>query len=478
MSGAVPRLLRPRFFRSAGFRFGLFYAGLFSISAAALAGFLWWSTAGLLQRQTTDSLGQDGDALVEIYFQAGLPGVVAAIKDRIAGNVDDDSLYILTDPNMKVLAGNVNAWPEEWPLDQEWGHLQVLRDGLNVDVQVRAFDLPGGLHVMVGRDVSVRQQLGRLMEEALLWAAAIAIVLGTVGALVVRGVFRATIADVSATARAIGGGDLTRRVHVYGQDDEFDLLAMTINDMLDRIGHLMEGVKQVSNAIAHDLRTPIARARARLEDAAIHAKDEDDLRAAVDRAMADLDGVVSVFQALLRISEIEAGARRSHFADVDLSEVLRSLAELYEAVAEERGITMTADIADNLHLMGDRDMLQQAVANLLDNALKFSPADGRIRIRAWREAGKAGIEVSDTGPGIPEAERARATERFFRGETARSTPGSGLGLALVQAVAQLHGGDITLGDAMPGLRATVLLPALPVVIQPPSSPPLLRSEAA
>ena len=139
---------------------------------------------------------------------------------------------------------------------------------------------------------------------------------------------------------------------------------------------------------------------------------------------------------------------------------------------------MTADIADNLHLMGDRDMLQQAVANLLDNALKFSPADGRIRIRAWREAGKAGIEVSDTGPGIPEAERARATERFFRGETARSTPGSGLGLALVQAVAQLHGGDITLGDAMPGLRATVLLPALPVVIQPPSSPPLLRSEAA
>ncbi len=478
MSGSGPRLLRPRFFRSAGFRFGLFYAGLFSLSAAALAGFLWWSTAGLLQRQTTDSLGQDGDSLVEIYFQAGLPGVVAAIKDRIAGNVDDDSLYILTDPNMKVLAGNVNAWPPEWPMDQEWGRLQVQRDGLNVDVQVRAFDLPGGLHVMVGRDVSVRQQLGRLMEEALLWAAAIAIVLGTVGALVVRGVFRSTIADVAATARAIGGGDLTRRVHVYGQDDEFDLLAMTINDMLDRIGHLMEGVKQVSNAIAHDLRTPIARARTRLEDAAIHAKDEADLRAAVERAMADLDGVVGVFQALLRISEIEAGARRSHFADVDLSEVLNSLAELYEAVAEERGIAMSADIAENLHLMGDRDMLQQAVANLLDNALKFSPAGGKIGIRAWREAGQAGIEISDNGPGIPEAERARATERFFRGETARSTPGSGLGLALVQAVAQLHGGDVVLGDAMPGLRATLMLPAISEAILPPSSPALLRSEAA
>ena len=302
--------------------------------------------------------------------------------------------------------------------------------------------------------------------------------LGTVGALAVRGVFRSTIADVSATARAIGSGDLTRRVHVYGQEDEFDLLARTINDMLDRIGHLMEGVKQVSNAIAHDLRTPIARARARLEDAAIHAKTEADLRAAVERAMADLDGVVSVFQALLRISEIEAGARRSHFADVDLSELLNSLGELYEAVAEERGVALTTEIAEHLTLSGDRDMLQQAVANLLDNALKFSPDGGHIGIRAWQEAARAVVEITDSGPGIPEEERARATERFFRGETARSTPGSGLGLALVQAVAQLHGGEVRLGDAGPGLRATLIFPTSgdASVVEPGQM--MLRKQAA
>lgn len=458
MSRQIVRRLTPRLLRSAGFRFGVFYAALFSLSAAALAGFMWWSTAGLMLRQTNDALEQDGDALVETYFQGGLPGVTAAVKDRIASNIDDDALYILADPNLTLLVGNVNAWPATWPLDQEWGQLQVQRDGLNVDIQVRAFELPGGYHAMVGRDVSVRQKLGHLMEEALLWSALIAVLLGSVGAFAVRGLFRSTIADVSATAVAIGGGDLTKRVSIHGQDDEFDLLAVTINDMLDRIGHLMEGVKQVSNAIAHDLRTPITRARTRLEDAATHAQGEEELRSAVDRAIIDLDGIVGIFQALLRISEIEAGARRSHFADVDLSELLRELAELYEAVAEERGLTLSTEIADDLVLHGDRDMLQQALANLLDNALKFSPEAGRISIHARSEDGTISVAVSDTGPGIPAEEREHATERFFRGETARSTPGSGLGLALVQAVAQLHGGDIRLDDAEPGLRATLCFP--------------------
>ena len=451
--------LSPRLLRSTGVRFGVFYAGLFSISAAALAGFLWWSTAGLLQRQTDDALEQDSDALVETYFQAGLPGVIGAVKDRIVGDIDDDALYIVADPNLAMLAGNVNAWPASWPMDKEWGRLQVQRGGLAAEIEVRSFELPGGYHAMVGRDISVLQQLGHLMEEALLWSAAIAVGLGAIGALAVRGLFRSTIADVSATTAAIGAGDLTRRVRIAGQDDEFDRLALTINDMLDRIASLMDGVRQVSNAIAHDLRTPITRARTRLEDAATHATSEAELRSALDRAISDLDGIVAIFQALLRISEIEAGARRSHFAEVDISDLLREMAELYEAVAEERGMALRTEIADGLTLMGDRDMLQQAVANLLDNALKFSPQDGRILVRAAAENGAILLEVCDSGPGIPAEERARATERFFRGETARSTPGSGLGLALVQAVAHLHGGEVILGDAAPGLRATLRFPA-------------------
>jgi signal transduction histidine kinase len=249
-------------------------------------------------------------------------------------------------------------------------------------------------------------------------------------------------------------------VQVSGRGDEFDRLAETINDMLDRIGRLMDGVRQVSNSIAHDLRTPITRARARLEDAATHAVCEADLRAALERASVDLDGVVAIFNALLRIAEIEAGARRSAFADIDLAPLLLDLADLYGAAAEERGVALRAEIPPSVPAYGDRDMIQQAVANLLDNALKFSPDGGTVRLAVEVAPGQGPqITVADQGPGIPETERVHATERFYRGETARSTPGSGLGLALVQAVATLHGGGLRLEDNAPGLRAVLALHA-------------------
>jgi signal transduction histidine kinase len=227
--------------------------------------------------------------------------------------------------------------------------------------------------------------------------------------------------------------------------------------MLERIALLMDGVRQVSNAIAHDLRTPITRARARLEDAAEHAGSEAELRAAVERAVADLDGVTAVFQALLRIAEIEAGARRSAFAEVDMGPLLADLAELYGAAAEERGLALVLDVPDTLSLLGDRELIQQAVANLLDNAVKFSPRGGRIVLSAMALGRQVRVCVTDQGPGIPEADRGRAADRFFRGEQARNTPGSGLGLALVQAVAMLHDGTLLLEDASPGLRAVLTL---------------------
>ncbi len=472
MSQASVPNLRPSSFllKSAGVRFGVIYAALFGISAAALAAFLWWSTAGLLERQTIAAITSDSDALFEQFVQEGPLGVMAAIKDRVNGNIDDDALYLLVDPSFNKIGGNLNAWPARMQMDEDWGRLKLDRAGVPTLMQVHYFMLPGGFHMLVGRDIAVRSQLGVMMEGALLWAAVIAVILGTVGAWAVRGLFRATIADVSATAIAISAGDLSRRVRVAGADDEFDLLAETINDMLDRITLLMDGVRQVSNAIAHDLRTPITRARTRLEDASLHASTEAELHAAIERGMADLDGIVSVFQALLRISEIEAGARRSAFAPIELAPVLNDLVELYEAVAEERGICLAADIADPLSAFGDRDMIQQAVANLLDNALKFSPSGSVIQFRASRVSGVVRIEVSDQGPGMPAADLKRATDRFFRGETARSTPGSGLGLSLVQAVAHLHGGEIALSDAKPGLRAILTL-----TVQAVDAPPLLKS---
>jgi len=312
--------------------------------------------------------------------------------------------------------------------------------------------------LLVGRDVRARAELRDVLRDGLLWAMALMFALGVVGAILIRSLFRRMIRDISATTRAIARGDLTRRIAKTGDGDEFDELAGIINDMLERIARLMDGVRHVSNSIAHDLRTPITRARTRLEDASLHAQSEDDLRSAIERATQDLDGIVGVFEALLRIAEIEAGSRRAAFARIDLAPLIHDIDELYRAVAEERGLVLETLIPDSLPLLGDRELIQQAIANLLDNALKFSPPNAVISLAARIDESAIEISVADRGPGIAEVDRERATERFFRAESARTTSGSGLGLALVAAVAQLHYGTLRLTDNHPGLRAIISLP--------------------
>ena len=446
------------FFGSAGVRFGLIYAGLFGASSLALAAFLWWSTAGLLDRQTDSAINADTQGLVERFADGGAVALMEAVEQRLAGNVDDDGIYLLVDAGLRTLGGNLEQWPRGVAQDSDWTMIHIERAGMRGLARVHRQELGGGFQLLVGRDVEARTQLRSIVADAMVWAAAMAVLLGSVGAWAVRGLFRATLADVSATAAAVSAGDLTRRVQVSRHSDEFDLLAETINDMLDRIARLMDGVRQVSNAIAHDLRTPITRARARLEDAMLHAHGEAELRSALERGQADLDGIVAVFQALLRIAEIEAGARRSAFTQVDVAPLLVDLSELYEAAAEATGQSLVSRIPHRATVYGDRDMIQQAVANLLDNALKFSPANGVIRLSVHMAPGAVQIVVADDGPGIAPPDRERAAERFFRGEAARSTPGSGLGLALVQAVAVLHGGALRLEDNAPGLRAVLHLP--------------------
>ena len=420
-------LLHPRaLLRSAGLRFGLIYAALFSACALALSAFLWWSTAGLLDRQADAAINADAQGLVEHFLDG--PAVLAGIiQDRLAANINDDAIYLLADSVRRPIAGNLASWPMAMGPDVALAELPIDRAGVHGMARIRQFLLPGDFRLLVGRDVQGRVQMRHILGDALAWTPAIVLVMAILGALVMRGFFRATLAEIAATATAVSRGDLTRRVRVAGIGDEFDRVAEEINRMLERVASLMDGVRQVSNAIAHDLRTPITRARARLEDAARTARSEDDLRAAIERAQSDLDDIVKVFQALLRISEIEAGARRSAFARVDLGPLLFDLAELYGAVAEEHGQTLADSIPPILPAFGDRDMLQQAVANLLDNALKFSPPASTIRLEATsRDTGRGGrveITVADQGVGIPEADRRRATERFFRGEQARNTPG-------------------------------------------------------
>jgi signal transduction histidine kinase len=446
--------------RSASLKLAAVYGLLFAVSAYALVLFLWWNTTGLLDQQVESAIRTDAQALAESWNTGGLPSLILTLQERRAEDVDDDSIYFLGDALHRKLEGNLAGWPREVTTPLTFYDLPLTRDGVRIVAEVFAEQLPGGFVLLIGRDVKGRAQLKRLLSGTLLSSAALVAGLALIGALVMRNLFRRMVSDVSSTAAAIARGELGHRVRRSGRGDEFDAMAEAINNMLERIAKLMDGVRQVSNSIAHDLRTPIARARARLEDAATHAAGEADLRAALERAMADLDGVTSVFQALMRIAEVEAGSRRSAFTDVDLSLLLADLAELYGALAEENGLRVVLRVPDSLEIFGDRDLIQQAVANLLDNAIKFSPQGGQITLSAQSAHRQVVITVADQGIGIPEEDRARAPERFFRGETARHTPGSGLGLALVQAVATLHEGSLLLEDAGPGVRAVLRLNAV------------------
>jgi signal transduction histidine kinase len=445
--------------RSAGIRFAIAYAVVFGLSAFLLAISLWYSTVGLLQRQVEGAIRNDIAALQEHVTLGGLPSVVSALHDRVAGPGEVDGIYLLADPSGNRIAGNLDHWPQGLSQEDLWYELPVSRNGVASTALLRAVALPQGARLLVGRDVRARAELTLVLRNGLIWAASIMIVLGVFGALLIRSLFRRMIRDIATTTRAIARGDLARRVPLTGVGDEFDELAIIINNMLERISRLMDGVRHVSNAIAHDLRTPITRARARLEDASLHAQTAEELHAAIDRATLDLDGIVAVFEALLRIAEIEAGSRRAAFAPIDLAPMLEDMDELYHAVAEERGLHLQTVIEEPLPVLGDRELVQQAVANLLDNALKFSAPETVITLTARVEEGVVEISVADRGPGIDEQDRARATERFYRGETARNTSGSGLGLALVAAVAQLHDGTLQLADNQPGLRAIIALPA-------------------
>jgi signal transduction histidine kinase len=452
------------------------FAAMFASAAIALVAVLWWATAGALDRQTDIAIRADAIALAERWREAGPAGVAEAIEERLAVDADNESIYLMMDAaGQRRLAGNLSHWPAVASEAGAWVRTRVLHDGAEAEARLHRLDLPG-LRLLIGRDETERQQLRRLITEGVLWASGAVIVFALAGAWLIRHALQRRMRPAFATATAIAGGNLSSRVALSGRGDEFDRLAATMNTMLDRMGTLMEGVRGVSDAIAHDLRTPIARVRAKLEDAleaageapcgsaAGHDRaDSAALRAAVEQGIADLDGISRIFQALLRIAEAGPGARRAAFATLDLVPVLADAAELYEAAAEARGQRLTTSLPERLELVGDRDLLLQAVANLLDNAIKFTPPGGTVELAARAVPGSTEVVVADDGPGLSPEDRSHAGERFFRADKARATPGSGLGLSLVQAVAHLHGGQVRLEDAVPGREP----PGLRVVLRLP-----------
>ncbi|HWL80588.1 MAG TPA: HAMP domain-containing sensor histidine kinase [Roseomonas sp.] len=454
-----------RLLSSAGFRFAVLFAAMFLMAGLAFAAVLWWGTAGALERQTDAAIRADAHALSDRWHDAGQQGLVDAIEERLAVDVEGQTLYLLRDAAGKRVAGNLAALPPERPGVADWYSLTLQHeDGQPGEGRLYVLDLSDGSKLAVGREVGEKQRLRALLTDGLYWAAGAALVFALVGAWLMRRALERRLAPASATAALIAGGDLSPRVPLSLHDDEFDRLGASMNTMLDRIAQLMDGVRGVSDAIAHDLRTPIARARNGLEEALLSDSDEPAvLRGAIERGIADLDNVTRVFQAVLRIAEMEAGARRAAFAPFDLAQVLDDAAELYGASAEARGQTLETGWPAPLPLTGDRDLLLQVLANLLDNAVKFSPPGSTISLTATQEPEAVVVRVADEGPGLSVQDRARVGERFFRADTARTTPGSGLGLSLVRAVVQLHGGTIWFADAggPPGRLGLAVLFRLP-----------------
>ncbi len=449
---------------SGTFRFALLYALLFGLAALLLFGGLYWSTAALIERQVADTVAAELRALSDRYRSEGMSGLQLAIEQRSAAGADPESVYLLADAGLQPLAGNLRNWPEEAVPDGSWVQLQLYRrdqEGGPVLVGARAFHLPNGSRLLVGRDMEARRHFQTTLLRNLAITLGLTLVIGLAGGFLVSRRLLRRVDAVTETSRRIMDGDLTQRVPLDRSGDELDRLAESLNRMLERIEALMNGMRLVTDSLAHDLRSPLTRLKGRIELTLLGPDDPEAYRQALEQALAEIDIIQSTFNALLAIAEAESGASRTRLESLALDEMVTDVAELYSPVVEEAGLTLEVGTLEPVHVMGHRQLLAQALANLIDNAVKYAGDGGRIELALACTDGRAELTVRDHGPGIPEEARQRVLERFVRLDAARSLPGSGLGLSLVAAVARLHGSDLRLEAAEPGLRVCWTFPLAP-----------------
>ncbi|MGA8259481.1 MAG: HAMP domain-containing sensor histidine kinase [Arenicellales bacterium] len=443
--------------RRTSFRLVLGYMIVFGASVMLLLGFLYWSTAGYMARQADAGIQGEIDLLAERYQTGGLPGLTNLIEQRMHEHPGRSNIYLLADPSRRPIEGNLDQWPSASEGPKGWLDFKVKQESGDEawhQARARAFHLPEGLWLLVGRDMYELDRMRSLMLEAFGWSAGLTLLLALAGGWALSRTVTRRLDVINETSREIMSGQLGRRIPKSGRNDEFDELATHLNAMLDRIDTLMEDVRRVSDNIAHDLKTPLTRLRNELETMRERVGDD----VSVERALQEADSLLATFNALLRIARIESGRRRAGFEELDLATLARDVAELYQPLAEDKGLAFTARVNGEVRVRGDRDLLFQALANLVDNAIKYTPAPGRVSLLLDSGEGTACITVADSGPGIPESLRDKVFERFYRTENSRRTPGSGLGLALVKAVVQVHDGRVTLEDNEPGLRVRLELP--------------------
>lgn len=458
-------------------RWLLLYAALFSVLVAGVLALVSWTTLVHHESAADRELEEQARRLHDQLVGRTETQMAAVISRTAAGGT---TLVMLATERREYLAGNLRAWPplheapattdrgdrlQEFPLDggadAGAGAHGAAGQGPDAGPLARGttLDLPGGYRLLVAREVTAARELRALVTGSLLATLAITVVLGIGGGVVLSRRLSSRLEELSRNSQAILEGDLHRRMPVSPRGDEFDAMSESLNRMLDRIEDLMAGMRAVSESIAHDLRSPISRLRSRIEVALMQQpQDADTTRDLLQQTVQDIDHVLAMFNALLTIAVAESGAPRERFADVDLAAIAAEAVETYEPAAEEKGLRLSLDARAPVRLRGEPHLLAQALTNLLDNSVKYVPAPGRVAVRVSADRARARLEVADDGPGVPDAFRERAFERFSRVEASRTTPGSGLGLSLVRAVARLHGGEVTLEDGRPGLVVRVELP--------------------
>lgn len=448
----------PRLLRSQAFRILLIYLLLFAFSAVALIAFSYWNTRRALDAQTDQTIEAEITGLSEQYQRLGLRGLVDVIISRSIHG--DHGLYLLTDAVHRPLAGNLDGWPQvqsrsghfiEFDYERRYGSETERRRARG-----RAFALTGGFQLLVARDVHERYETVRLFTTTLPWTVALMVLLGFIGGGFVSRNMLSRLDSINRTSEDIIQGDLSRRVPTTRSNDEFDVLASNLNRMLDRNERLMKGMREVTDSVAHDLRSPLNRLRNRLESALAHS--EGDNAEQMQSAIEETDHLIATFNALLLIAEAEAGAAREQMEPMTLAPVVEGVAELYAPLAEEKGIKLAVKPGGLAPIEGNKSLVSQALANLVDNAIKYTPEGGEVTLAASETPGGVELCVADTGSGIPPEDRSRVMERFVRLEASRNSPGTGLGLSLVAAVARLHDAVFTLDDNQPGLRATLRFP--------------------
>jgi signal transduction histidine kinase len=461
--------------RTTAFRLTLVYLFLFALFSASLLGYFAWNTRRLITEQITTTVNAETGEISDIFSRRGLRVLVHTIENRALR--PGANLYLVTTPAGQAIAGNVGSLAPGVMATSGWSETAYRRlddqDAADHFALVKVTELSSGFRLLIGRDLEERRRLFGIVAKAAQWSVLIVVVLGLCGGIfVARRVLR-RIDAMTGTTQRIMAGDLSGRLPVGRSGDELDRLAENLNAMLERIEALMTGLKEVSDNIAHDLKTPLTRLRNRAEEALAKAGTEAEYRSALERTIEESDGLIRTFNALLMIARAESGQARGNMDDFDAADVAEGIHELYEPLAEDGDLTLRVK-TEPTPLHGNRELISQALANLVENAIKYGkPAPAALQlgagglesarkdilIEARREGDRVLLSVIDHGPGIPAADRKHAVERFVRLEASRTQPGSGLGLSLASAVATLHGGDLRLDDAHPGLIATLAIPA-------------------